>query len=685
MTTLTPTRLQTLTVDGQTVPLEGERNLLEVIRKAHIELPTFCYHSELSIYGACRLCMVDIEGRGIQAACSTPPEAGMRLRTQTPAIRELRKVTLELLLASGDHDCPTCSKSGTCKLQSLAERLGVTEVPFKAARTAKPLDTSSPSLVRDPNKCVLCGDCVRFCSEIQGLGVLNFTHRGSDVTVSPAFNKALAEVDCVNCGQCAAVCPTGAITVKRDIEQVYQLLQDPAKTVVVQVAPAVRAALGELFRLPEDGLVMGRTVAALRRMGFDKVYDTSFAADLTILEEATEFIQRRENGGPLPLFTSCCPAWVKLAEQDFPELLPHLSSCRSPQQMFGSLAKELLPQQLGLKREDLVVVAIMPCTAKKFEARRPELAVAGNPDVDFVLTTQELGSMIKDLGLVFGELEPEHMDLPFGFKTGAGLIFGNSGGVSEAVIRYVAGNLEDKLGGRQLLQELRGENGRKELTLQLEKGELRMAVVQGLANARALVEEMRAGTAQFDFVEVMACPGGCIGGAGQPVASSSATRRLRASKLRNADRALDLRLPQENPYLTRCYEQHLGEPNGPKAHRLLHTHYHTRRRIQTEGIALGQAGANRIPVSVCVGTACYLRGAQELLKQVLAQVEQSEFQAQVDIRATFCSEGCDRGPTVKVNGHVLHQATVEAVSELLAAAEQGQLPRLQETACSQGK
>jgi len=466
---------------------------------------------------------------------------------------------------------------------------------------------------------------------------------------------------------------------------VHALLENPAKTVVVQVAPAVRAALGEAFGLAEDGLTMGRIVTALRRLGFNKVYDTSFAADLTIVEEATEFLDRAQSGGPLPLFTSCCPAWVKLAEQDFPELLPHLSTCRSPQQMFGSLAKDVLAKELDLAREDLVVVAVMPCTAKKFEARRPELAVAGNPDVDFVLTTQELASMIKDAGLAFAELSPGSLDLPFGFKTGAGVIFGNSGGVSEAVIRFVAGNLDSRPEGRRLLEEVRGEGGRREVTLKLEHSEVRMAVVHGLANARALVQELRDGTAHFDFVEVMACPGGCVGGAGQPVAAGPATRKRRTAAIRHLDTTMDLHLPQENHYVTRCYEQHLGEANGPEAHRLLHTHYQTRRRIQGEGLALGQGDAARIPVSVCVGTACYLRGSQDLLKKVLAYVGQGgqeDLEDRVDLRATFCSEACDRGPTVKINGHTLHKATPETVKALLAEALAGNLARVAETPCA---
>jgi NADH-quinone oxidoreductase subunit G len=660
---------QTLTIDNFKVTIQGERNLLEVIRKAHIELPTFCYHSELSIYGACRLCMVDVEGRGMVAACSTLPEAGMRVRTQTTQIRELRKVNIELLLASGNHDCPTCNKSGSCKLQSLAQRLGVDRVRFNAPREEKPLDCSSNGLVRDPNKCILCGDCVRVCQEIQGLGVLDFTRRGSQVTVAPAFDKAMADVECVQCGQCAAVCPTGAITVKQDLNPVHKALNTPGKTVVVQVAPAVRVALGEMFGLTDDTLIMGRTVAALRRLGFNKVYDTAFAADLTILEEAQEFLTRKTQGGVLPLYTSCCPAWVQFAEQEFADQLPHLSSCRSPQQMFGALAKETLPAELGIKREDLVLVAIMPCTAKKSEAKRPELSHEGLQDVDYVLTTQELGLMIQEAGINLSELEPEGMDQPFGLKTGGGIIFGNSGGVTEAVIRHVAG----ALGEASVLDEVRGSDGRRSVTLELPGTEVRIAVVHGLANARALVEDIQAGRVQYDFVEVMACPGGCAGGAGQPVALTSAARHRRRDALRRLDASMDLRLPKENTAVTKAYHDLLGEPNSAEAHRLLHTHYSLRRRIQSDGIALTDSGAGRIPVSVCVGTSCHLRGAQKLLKELLHHVEDQELGEEVEVRATFCMEGCDRGPTVRVAGHVLHRANLDAVKALVEQARKGEL------------
>jgi NADH-quinone oxidoreductase subunit G len=657
---------QTLTIDGFAVSFQGERNLLEVIRKAHIELPTFCYHSELSIYGACRLCVVDVEGRGMVAACSTLPEPGMRVRTQTGPIRELRKVNLELLLASGNHDCPTCPKSGTCQLQSLAQRLGVERVRFHAPREDKPLDRSSHGLVRDPNKCVLCGDCVRVCQEVQGIGVLDFTHRGSQVTVAPAFNRPMAEVECVQCGQCAAVCPTGAITVKQEVDPVQRALRDPAKTVVVQVAPAVRVALGELFGLADDGHVMGRTVAALRRLGFRKVFDTAFAADLTILEEATEFLSRREQGIKLPQYTSCCPAWVQFAEQEFAGELDNLSTCRSPQQMFGSLAKATLPAELGVAREDLVVVSVMPCTAKKSEARRAEFAVDGNPDVDFVLTTQELARMIQDAGIQLGELEPEGMDQPFGLKTGAGIIFGNSGGVAEAVVRHVAG----VLGAGPVLEELRGPKGRRSVTLDLPGGPVRIGIVHGLANARALVQDVREGREHYDFVEVMACPGGCAGGAGQPVAQR-AVRQRRAEQLRRIDAGMDLRVSSQNALVTRAYQERLGSPNSAQAHRLLHTRYSIRRRSTGDGISLSGAGGARVPVSVCVGTSCHLRGSQQILTELMHHVDALDLADKVEIQATFCLEACDRGPTVRVNGHVLHRATLDGVKDLLDQALDG--------------
>jgi NADH-quinone oxidoreductase subunit G len=663
-----------VSIDGFRVIIEEERNLLQVIRKAHIELPTFCYHSELSVYGACRLCMVEVEGRGLLTACTTAPEPGMVVNTQTAQIRELRKINIELLLASGNHDCPTCGRSGSCKLQSLAERMGVKNVRFKKPEVQKPLDCTSPGIVRDPNKCVLCGDCVRFCSEIQGIGVLDFIHRGSNSAVSPAFNKGLFEVDCVACGQCAAVCPVGALLVNNEIEKAHQYLQDQSKTVVVQVAPAVRAAIGEVFGVPNDISTMGRIVAALRKLGFDKVFDTSFSADLTIWEEANEFLARKKNGGKLPMFTSCCPAWVKMAEHHYPELLDNISTCRSPQQMFGSLAKEMLPGLLGIERENLVVVSIMPCTAKKYEAGRDEFYTNGSRDVDLVLTTQELARMILESGIQFHELPVESIDQPFGVKTGAGVIFANSGGVSEAVVRFVAGHLG---GNDPVVKEVRSSKNRREFSLPISGGEVRMAVAYGLAKAKEIVGEIQSGQSKLEFVEIMACPGGCIGGAGQPVTQSQETRNQRTQAIRIIDTTHDAHCSQENRTIVDLYRERLGEPNGDEAHRLLHTHYHSRKRIAGEGISLSEVtGMAKIPVSICIGTACHLRGAQNLLRQVLQYVADSELDEQFDVSATFCMENCEHGPSVRINGHLFKRATIDLTKEKLSAAAAGTLPAL---------
>ena len=481
----------TVTIDGRDVPIEGERNLLELVRKAHIELPTFCYHSELSIYGACRLCLVQVEGRGIMGACSTPPEPGMQIRTSTLEIREIRRITLELLLANHEGSCPTCTKSADCKLQALARRLGVEKVRFKALHQPAPVDDSSPSIIRDPNKCVLCGDCVRVCNEIQGIGAIDFAYRGSQAAVLPAFGKNLGDVECVNCGQCAAFCPTGALTPKPEIEGVWKALNDPKKKVVAQIAPAVRVALSECFGATPGEDTTGRMVAAIKALGFAAVYDTSFTADLTVIEEATEFLQRKTKGERLPQFTSCCPAWVKYAEQYYPELLPNLSSCKSPQQMFGSLAKDILPKQMGVMRQDLVVVSIMPCTAKKFEARRPEFAPDGERDVDFVLTTQELGRMIQEAGLDFRAMEPESLDMPLGFHTGAGVIFGNSGGVSEAVLRYAVEKVLGKPLDKVDFPQVRGEGGLREAAFTLNGTTVKIAIVHGLANAKIVADKVK--------------------------------------------------------------------------------------------------------------------------------------------------------------------------------------------------
>ncbi|HEY1986748.1 MAG TPA: NADH-dependent [FeFe] hydrogenase, group A6 [Terracidiphilus sp.] len=656
----------TLTIDGKTVAIEGERNLLELIRKANIDLPTFCYHSELSVYGACRLCIVDVEGRGVMGACSTPPEAGLKVQTTTQQIREIRRITVELLLANHDQQCPTCPRSTNCQLQSLAQRLGVKKVRFKPLHQPVPLDESSPSLVRDPNKCVLCGDCVRMCSEIQGIGAIDFAHRGHDVAVKPAFGKQLGEVECVNCGQCAVVCPTGALTPRSEVDQVWDMLADRTKTVVVQIAPAVRVGLGECFGLKPGEITTGRIVAALKQLGFNQIYDTSFAADLTVIEEGTEFLQRKTEGGTLPMFTSCCPGWVKYAEQYFPELLPHLSTCRSPQAMFGSLVKAMLPGQLSMERKDLKVVAIMPCTAKKFEAQRPEMGVNGDPDVDNVLTTQELAHMIQSAGIVFEALQPESFDMPFGFYTGAGVIFGNSGGVMEAVLRYAAEKATGKKLDKVEFQELRGDSGLREATVTVNGSQLKLAVVHGLRNARVVAEQVRAGKGHYDLIEVMACPGGCIGGAGQPVTTARNARELRTKGLYQADKMLQLHKSQDNVFITECYAKFLGDIGGEKAHHLLHTTYQSRRRINEEVLSLMQSRReDKVKVSVCLGTNCYLKGSQHVLNAVLRHGEETGRENRLDVRAGFCFEQCEHGPNTMIDGEVIHHCTPDSTIELL--------------------
>ncbi len=658
-------------IDGRDVALEGEKNLLEVIRKANIDIPTFCYVSELSVYGACRMCTVEIEGRGLMTSCSTPPEPGMKVKTNTAEVRQIRKIALELILANHDRECTTCVKSISCKLQDLSKRLGVDKVRFRSVQKPLPVDTSSTSIVRNPNKCILCGDCVRMCAEVQGIGAIDFAHRGHEVVVQPAFGKDLESVECVLCGQCARVCPTGALTPRSEVEVVWKSINDPKKVVIAQIAPAVRVALGEAFGYQPGELTTGQIVTALKMMGFKKVFDTCFSADLTILEEGNEFINRVTNNGVLPMFTSCCPAWVKFVEQHYPEMIPNLSSCKSPQQMFGSVAKSLFATELGVAPENMVVVSIMPCTAKKFEAKRPEFTHEGIAEVDHVITTQELVQMINQFGIQFRNLKPDALDMPLGFKTGAGVIFGNTGGVMEAALRYVYEKVEGKTLENPDFHEVRGEAGIREAEVKLAGKTFRLAVVHSLANARAFVEKIKSGKVEYHFIEFMSCPAGCINGAGQPVNLSPDYRKKRTQGLYEADKMLQLHKSQDNPYIKELYASKLGGPGSDKAHHALHTHYSARRRMRGKSmIIMDGKQEDKLEIRVCVGTSCYLKGAQDILHHMTRYIQEKNLQDIVQVKATFCFEKCNKGPTVKVGAATItHCDVAKAVAAVEKALE----------------
>ena len=568
---------QFVTIEGKRVQIEGERNLLELIRKANFNIVTFCYHPELAVYGACRLCLVEVEGMGIVASCTVAPKDGMKVRVNSDEIRRLRRINLELLLSSGNHNCTLCSKSGNCKLQKLAKDMDVTEIRFKSKKIDSHKDATSPALVRDHSKCILCGNCVRICNEVQGIGAIDFAFRGFRSKIATAFNKELGQShECVSCGQCARVCPTGALMPNsQEIEKVFEAINNPKKKVAVHIAPAVRVGLGEIFGLPQGTNVDGKIATALRMLGFDYVYDTAFAADLTIVEEATEFIQRFTKKDRLPQLTSCCPAWVNYVEKYAPEFLPNLSSARSPMQMMGPVIKADFEQKGG-KREDLVVVAIMPCSAKKYEATREEFSVNGNPDTDYVVTTVGLARMIKEAGIDFVNLENEWFDMPFGTKTGAGVIFGASGGVMEAALRFALAELDPDNARSVKFSSLRESTVFKEKTVKVGEAEIRVAVVSGLKNARKLLDDIKAGKNKYDFIEVMSCQGGCVAGAGQPQFDGWAPRKRRAEGLYQEDTELAYK-SQDNSGVMALYGSIMDKVGGKRAHQLLHTHYTDRK------------------------------------------------------------------------------------------------------------
>ena len=556
--------IEFMLIDNMPVEISGEKNILAVIRKAGIDLPTFCYYSELSVYGACRMCVVEDNWGTIHAACSTPPKVGMDVRTNTPRLRKYRKLILELLLSNHCRDCTTCEKNGKCKLQKLAQCFGIKQVRFNNTSEDCELDTSSKCIVVDKSKCILCGDCVRMCSEVQNVGAIDFAFRGSKMCVSTAFDEPLSKTKCVGCGQCAVVCPTGAIIVKNDTAKLWQELSDNDTMVVVQVAPAVRVGIGKELGFSEGEDVMGRIVAALKRIGFDEVFDTSTGADLTVLEEAREFMSRLQSGEKLPQFTSCCPSWVRYAELNYPQLVTNISSCRSPMQMFASVLKEHYKNS----KKRVVVVAVMPCTAKKYEAARDEFKENGVPYVDYVITTQELIKLIQEANLVFTEIDPEAVDMPFGTMSGAGVIFGVTGGVTEAVIRRLSA-VKSFFSLRSIaFTGIRGMQGIKETSIDYEGREVKIAIASGLKNADNLIKKIQSGEKQYDFIEVMACPGGCIGGAGQPFTTGDG-KKCRSAGLYEADRRSHIKRSEENPVIGELYD---GLLKG-KIHKLLHVDY----------------------------------------------------------------------------------------------------------------
>ena len=558
-----------MTIDGQSIEFTDEPNVLSVIRKAGIDIPTLCYHSELSIYGACRLCTVENDRGKTFASCSEKPKDGMVIYTNTPRLMRYRKLILELLLAAHCRDCTTCIKSGECHLQELAHRMGVHEIRFENVREQQPIDTSSHAIIRDPNKCILCGDCVRMCDNVQNINAIDFAYRGTDAQVMPAFNKKIAETDCVGCGQCRVVCPTGAISIHTNIDVVWEALADKNTKVIAQIAPAVRVAIGDHFGYAKGENVMGKLVGVLHRLGFDEVYDTSYGADLTVVEESKEFIERFTSGQKMPLFTSCCPAWVKYCETKYPEFVPNLSTCRSPQQMFGAVVREYYKDPEKNEGKKIVSVSIMPCTAKKEEILRPESFTNGKQDVDYVLTTTEVVRMIRKSGIVFDKVEIEAADVPFGIGSGSGVIFGVTGGVTEAVLRRLQQG-HSRVDMEAIKKSgVRGDEGIKTLIYDYNGREIRAAVVNGLANADKLLQQIKNHEAEYDFVEVMACRRGCIMGGGQPVNAGPRTRKARMKGLYDTDVNTQIKKSNENPMILSLYDSLLKG----KEHELLHRNF----------------------------------------------------------------------------------------------------------------
>ncbi len=578
----------TFKINGQEMTVPEGTTILEAARQSNIDIPTLCYLKDVNEIGACRMCLVEIAGaRALQAACVYPVANGIEVLTNSPAVRKARRVNLELILSNHNRECTTCIRSENCELQTLATDLGVSEIPFEGEKSGKLIDDLSTSVVRDESKCILCKRCVSVCTNVQSVAVLGTVGRGFTSQVQPVFDKSLAEVGCINCGQCIINCPVGALKEKSSIQQVWDAIADPTKTVIVQTAPAVRAGLGEEFGYPMGTSVTGKMAASLRRLGFDKVFDTDFGADVCIMEEGTELIGRVTNGGVLPMITSCSPGWIKFIETYYPEAIPHLSSCKSPQNITGALLKNHYAQANGIDPKDMVVVSIMPCTAKKYEVKREELCTDGNADVDISITTRELARMIKEARILFDKLPDEDFDDYYGESTGAAVIFGATGGVMEAAVRTVADVLNKKDIQEIEYHVVRGTDGIKQASVDVTPDlKVNLLVAHGGANIREVMEMLKAGElADTHFIELMACPGGCVNGGGQPIVSAKDKMDIdirveRAKALYDEDaNVLTYRKSHQNPSVIRLYEEYLEEPNSHKAHHILHTSYSVKPKL----------------------------------------------------------------------------------------------------------